>query len=157
MFGSFQLVWEPVPGTYLSDETHDSHFTPFLIARARKGRKRQRGKQSHPLSFPETEPISESILSLSCGWLYANKLLTVTSPWNIHRGRPIPFFNISIYQDGIRPGILKLIPRSTWGKNQGAVMKACTHPVSYYTSEGCLKFRSDSRKPFLARHCGIVQ
>lgn len=97
-----------------------------------------------------------SLSALSYRWLYANKLLTVTSPWNIHRGHHVTFFNISIYQNGTWPGILKLIPRSTRGENKGALMKTCTYPVSYYTNEGCLKFRSDSRKLFLARRSGIV-
>lgn len=109
VLGSFHLavwfptsLWDTVWRIYLQMK-HDSNFTSFLFAKARKGRKGQRDNKV--IRYPsQGQSLFLSLSPLSYHWLYANKLLTVTSPWDIRRGHRITFFNISIYQNGVRPG-----------------------------------------------------
>lgn len=86
--------------------------TPLPTAKRMQelGKEETERQRNQPPSFPETELISKSVHSLLplafCKQI-VNNYITLE-----HSHGDTTFFNINIYQKGMRPNILKLIPRS---------------------------------------------
>lgn len=119
---------------------YDNNSTPLPTAKRMQvlGKEETKRQKNQPPSFPETELISKSVhslLPLALCKQIVNNYITLE-----HSHGDITFFNINIYQNGTRPNILKLIPRSTWRKNKGAFRNTSTHPALLLHVRAALSF-----------------
>lgn len=94
------------------EEAYDNNFTPLPTAKRMQelGKEETERQRNQPPSFPEMGLISKSVhslLPLALCKQIVNNYITLE-----HSHGDTTFFNINIYQNGTRPNILKLIPRS---------------------------------------------
>lgn len=91
---------------------YDNNSTPLPTAKRMQelGKEETEKQRNQPPSFPEMGLISKSVhslLPLALCEQIVNNYITLE-----HSHGDTTFFNINIYQNGTRPNILKLIPRS---------------------------------------------